>query len=156
MRRLTKIGGVVVVLAIILGAQACAPMYSQSAYEGGAAGMAVGATAGALLDRDNAWRGGIIGGTLGAIMGASLAEIGDQAARQAAAQQQQVAYQNMAGTTRVVVSPLPYYHAPTYYTGPDTHCVHCERVYRAPCRYVTQEVWRNGELVRTIRRQVCM
>lgn len=155
MKRLIGVLAITGLIAGLLFSAACAPIYSPSAYQGGAAGMAVGATAGALLDSQNAWRGGIIGGALGAIIGASLGEISDQAAREAAMRQRQVAYQNMAGNTRVVVVPAPGYSGGYCQPAPPG-CVHCPPVYQPRCRIVTQQVWRNGYLIKTIRRQICM
>jgi hypothetical protein len=155
MKRLIGVLALAGIVAGMVLAGACAPVYSPSAYQGGAAGMAVGATAGALLDSQNAWRGGIIGGAVGASIGATLGEISDQAARQAAMQQRQVVYRNMAGNTKVVVVPSPTYGS-GYYQGTPPGCVHCPPVYRPRCRMVTQQVWRNGYLVQTIRRRICM
>lgn len=155
MRRVQRISAALALVLVLVMSSACMGLYSPSAYQGGAAGAAVGATAGALLDGQNAWRGGVIGGVLGAILGASLGEISDQAAREAAQRQQQVAYYNQASNTRVVVVPAPQQGPAAYYGYADPNCPSCGQGYQPPCRMVTQQVWRNGVLVQTIRRQIC-
>lgn len=107
---------------------------SPQGYQGAAVGGGVGAAAGALLDDNNRWRGGVIGGALGAVLGGALTEISSQAARQAAQQQQPVAYQNMSGTQRVVAQPVAQ---------------------RGNCYIVREKHYQNGQLVRVTEREVC-
>jgi hypothetical protein len=104
-------------------------------YQGAGAGAAVGAGAGALIDRDNRWRGAVLGAALGAVLGGTLTEISSRAAREAATQNQPVAYQSTDGWQRV--EARPYGVAP------------------GGCRHVQERVYQNGQLVQERIREVC-
>ncbi|TWJ18071.1 hypothetical protein [Geobacter argillaceus] len=75
---------------------------------GSTAGAAMGGIAGVILDQRNPWRGGIIGATLGAIAGATIADISDQAAREAAYAQRPVEYRTDNHRAYYYAEPLGY------------------------------------------------
>lgn len=137
-RRIVSAGLVVGLITVTLGACAVQPepvVTTPRTYQGAAAGAAVGAGAGALIDKHNRWRGAVIGGALGALLGGTLTEISARAAREAAVQNQPVAYQSTDGWQRVEAWPQG--------TSP------------RGCRQVQERVYQNGQLVREQMREVC-
>ncbi len=140
MRRVIALAVIVSFFAVTLSA--CAtypppqpPVTTSRTYEGAAAGGLLGATAGALIDKHNRWRGAVIGGALGAVFGGTVTEISSRAAREAAQENRQVAYQSEDGVHRVEAQPV----------GSS----------RTGCRQVQERISQDGQLVREQIREVC-
>ncbi len=112
------------------------PSCTKSVGEGASIGAAVGAAAGALIDRENRWRGASIGSALGAIFGGSLADISEQASREAAREGRPVVYRSEDGYRRIEATPQDFNE-------------------RTNCHKVRERVWEDGQLVKDTVNEVC-
>ncbi len=82
----------IVGFGLLLGLGGCANVSGPYAYQGAAAGGAIGAVAGALIDDHNRWRGAVIGSAIGGAMGAATSEIAARSARHSYNSNQPVYY----------------------------------------------------------------
>jgi len=122
------------VVSIVAFSSGCS---TTAALKGGIVGAVTGGVAGVLLAPRNPIAGGLIGAMVGGALGAKIGEISAQKAREAAMTNRPVEY--VSEDRRIVYLAEP--------VGYDRH---------SRCRKVKEKIWRDGKLMQTKIRTVCI